>query len=341
MRGKTAGLWALLLALLLSGCGQTESARVEDLFTMDTVSSYELYGAGAQDAAGEVRALLAGLESELSVTRAGSGASLLRENAGGEPVEVGEDTLELLRRGVALWEETGGAFDLTLAPVSALWGFTTESPARPPESKLEEALELKGSGDIALTGRTALLPRAGMAVDFGGIAKGYASDKIRELLEGRGISSAIVRLGGNILALGRRPDGEPWRVGVRDPLGQAGDLLGVVRAEDTCVVTSGAYERFFEEDGVRYHHILDPWTGSPAESGLLSVTVVTPDGARADALSTALFVMGREGALAHWRQHRDFELVLVGEDRVVTATAGLEDSFTPQKEGEYAYEWVR
>ena len=142
-----------------------------------------------------------------------------------------------------------------------------------------------------------------------------------------GAASALLDLGGNIQAVGSKPDGSPWRVAIRDPAGDGN--IGVVEVADQVVVTSGGYERYFEEDGVLYWHIIDPATGWPARSGLTSVTVVGESGLLCDGLSTALFVMGREGALEHWRQHRDFEAVLVSEDGSVTITAGLEGRFTP------------
>ena len=171
------------------------------------------------------------------------------------------------------------------------------------------------------------LREKGVELDLGAVAKGYTGDQLMALLAREGIASAIVELGGNVQALGTKPDGSPWRVAVRDPAGDGS--VGVVEVVDQAVVTSGGYERYFEEDGVRYWHIIDPATGWPARSGLASVTVVGESGLLCDGLSTALFVMGREGALEHWRQHRDFEAVLVSEDGSVTITAGLEGRFTP------------
>ena len=174
---------------------------------------------------------------------------------------------------------------------------------------------------------TAAIPD-GVEIDLGSVAKGFTGDVLTGLLKEYGVESAMLDLGGNIQTVGLKPDGSLWRVGVQDPDGDG--ILGVVEAAELAVITSGGYERYFEQDGVRYWHIIDPDTGAPARSGLASVTVAGESGAVCDALSTALFVMGRESAVAFWRQYRDelrFELVLVDDDGSVTVTAGLEDSF--------------
>ena len=174
-----------------------------------------------------------------------------------------------------------------------------------------------------------------------GIAKGYAADLLRAQLEKEGVTSATLDLGGDVFVMGRKTDGSDWRIAVKDPA-DTESYLGVVSAADKFIVTSGVYERYFEENGVRYHHILDPKTGCPAESGLVSVTVLCENGAWADALSTACFVLGTDGAFALRDdladQGTDFELILVTDDGRVLYTDGLADAFTPNDESEYTYE---
>ena len=181
----------------------------------------------------------------------------------------------------------------------------------------------------------------GAQLDLGGIAKGYAADLLRAQLEKEGVTSATLDLGGDVFVMGRKTDGSDWRIAVKDPA-DTESYLGVVSAADKFVVTSGVYERYFEENGVRYHHILDPKTGCPAESGLVSVTVLCENGAWADALSTACFVLGPDGALALRDdladQGTDFELILVTDDGRVLYTDGLADAFTPNDESGYTYE---
>ena len=205
------------------------------------------------------------------------------------------------------------------------WGFTTGEHAVPDDETIAALLPLVDYGQIRLEGSAAALP-PGMEIDLGSVAKGYTGSALAALLQKDGVTSALLDLGGSIQTVGAKPDGSPWRVGVRDPEGEGS--VGVVSVTDQAVVTSGGYERYFQEGGASYWHILDPETGKPARSGLVSVTVVGDDGAVCDALSTALFVMGLDDALEHWRQYQDFEAVFVSEDGSVTITAGLAEYFT-------------
>ena len=175
------------------------------------------------------------------------------------------------------------------------------------------------------TGTVTLLGK-NTAIDLGGIAKGYTSARLMDVFRSYGLTSGLVSLGGNVQVLGTKPDGSLWRVGIENP--QGGDYLGVLSTKDAAVITSGGYERYFEENGKHYHHILDPATGYPAESGLVSVTIVSPDGTLADALSTALFVMGRERAEEYWRAHADeFDVILQDEGGTIYVSQGIWENF--------------
>lgn len=213
---------------------------------------------------------------------------------------------------------TGGAFDVTIEPVVALWGFYGDVQRVPEQAELDAALPLVGASKLTVT-ETQVSGLPGQGIDLGGIAKGYASNRVAERLAACGVTGALISLGGNVQAVGGKPDGSAWRIGVRDPMDESG-VVGVVEARDKAVVTAGSYQRYFLCDGVRYHHIIDPATGRPAESGLVSATVLCGDGAYADALSTALFVMGAERAIAYWRANRDFEMILIDAQQCVYAT---------------------
>ena len=213
----------------------------------------------------------------------------------------------------------------------------------PSAAALSAALALVDSTQLEVDGAasTARLLQAGMEVDLGAVAKGFAAGEAEEALRAAGVERATIDLGGNVTVIGTRPDGDPWRVAVKDPRNTDGYLC-ILELEDVTLSTSGGYERYFEEDGVRYHHIIDPETGYPADSGLLSVTVVTANHVLADALSTALFVAGPEEALDFWRSRDDFELVLCTDDDRIIVTQGLEDAFQLyDQDGGYTYEIAR
>ena len=215
---------------------------------------------------------------------------------------------------------------MTVYPVVRAWGFTTGDYRVPEPAELAELLERVDYTRVSLSGSTLTLPE-GMELDLGAVAKGYTGDVLMELLEEQGVASAIVELGGNVQALGTKPDGSPWRVAVQAPEGGYAAALEIV---DKAVVTSGGYQRYFERDGETYWHIIDPADGCPARSGLASVTVVAEEGTLCDALSTALFVMGADRAADFWRETGDFDFVLLDEEGGVTITEGLEGCFSLQ-----------
>ncbi len=313
-------LWLAALCLGAGCAGPRPAERV--FFAMDTVMTLRLYGGGGEQLLDAVEGQVRELEGLLSVT--GPDSEIYALNHGGA-AELSSETEELLARALELCARTGGALDISIYPVLRAWGFTTGEYAVPSGDELAALLPLVDYTKVELDGSAACLPN-GMEIDLGSVAKGYAGDTLAADLKQNGVTSALLDLGGSIQTVGAKPDGSPWRVAVRDPEGEGS--VGVVSVTDRAVVTSGGYERYFEQDGARYWHILDPGTGKPARNGLASVTVVGESGLVCDALSTALFVMGLDGALDHWRQHQDFEAIFVSEDGSVTVTAGLEGSFT-------------
>lgn len=305
----------------------TESCLSREFLALGTLNSLRLYGA-QPGVAGQAEALVLGLDARLSAFRPGSEIAQINRSAGHRPVAVSEETFGLLKRAKAFSSFSGGAFDISVRPLVELWGIGHKADFVPRTWRVRRTLRLVSFHDLILdeTCHTAFLRRTGQAVDLGGIAKGYAADKVRRLLTEAGVQSAMINLGGNLIALGTRPDGEPWRVGVQNPCSTRGEWLGLLALTDKTVVTSGSNERFFIKDGVRYHHILDPRTGSPARSGLLSVTVIGVSSEEADALSTAAFVLGLEQGAALIME-RGAEAVFAAEDGRLYLTAGLRDIF--------------
>lgn len=313
---------ALALATAAVCCGCAARTKAErSLFAMDTYMTLTAYGRGADKALDECEAELGRLEKLFSATLPDSDAARIRAGAGAD-VAVSADTVAMLETALAVSAQSDGAFDPTIYPLVGAWGFLTESPSVPSEAEIADARMRVDYRRLTLSSQSVRVG-PGMGVDFGGVAKGYASDRLVGIFRARGIKSAIVSLGGNVYALGARPDGGAWRVGVQDPL-SASDVLGVLLVTDTAVITSGAYQRNFTENGKQYHHILNPATGYPADGGLVSVTIVDKNGARADSLSTALFVLGETNAVKLWRADGTFGMVIVTSDRRVLVTEGLD-----------------
>ncbi len=338
-RRSCKALCALALALgLLAGCGKDPAMEKHEkqLFAMDTVMLLTVYGDGYEAALDAAVDTINGLAADLDPEKEGGSLRTLNAGAGG-PVAVSADCVAVLDTALDVWAETGGALDPALYPVIKAWGFTTGEYRVPEQTELDALLAEKDTGAIAIDCSTVTMP-AGMELSLGAVAKGYAAQKAAEAMAAAGAEHAILSLGGNVQTLGEtRPDGKPWQVAVTDP-SDTGAYVGTLSVGQTAVVTSGGYQRYFDEDGKRYIHILDPATGRPADNDLLSVTVVTADGARADALSTALFVLGSEGALDYAAAHEDVDLVLITKDGRVIVTAGLREGFAEAGEG-YTYEY--
>ena len=282
---------------------------------MDTVFSLKVWGdEAALDAVSDE---LTRLDALLDATDAES--AIGRLNAG-EPLD-GEAAM-LVRQAVAYSEATGGAFDPTVYPLMRLWGFTDETQRVPSDAEITAALANIGTNQVQLD-ETAVSLHPGAAIDLGGIAKGYAADRCVALLEQSDATAALLSLGGNIQTYGTKPDGTPWTIGIADPQQPEQAVASVAVTGTKALVTSGGYQRYFEADGVTYHHIIDPKTGRPAESGLASVTILADSGTMADAYSTALFVMGLEDAVDFWRAEQSFEAVFITTDGEIYATEGV------------------
>ena len=320
-----------LLMLLLVGCGQKPVSV--DLFAMDTYMTLVAYGKDAENALDECSRTINHLENLLSRTRQGSDVWRINEtgNAAVDPT-----TAQLVQDSQYLSQQTGGAFDITVAPLVDLWDINSDHPYVPAAEEIEALLPLVGSEKITVDGDTVSLP-PGASIDLGGIGKGYAGDMVKEIFENYGIESGTVSLGGNVYVCGSKPDGEPWSVGIQNPGGEGCAVYAAL--SDAFVVTSGGYQRYFTApDGTVYQHILDPETGYPAESDLLSVSIIGTCGEIADAYSTALYVMGEQDAIDFWRSHGDFAMILITADNRVLCTPGL--IITEEPNSGYVYEEI-
>ena len=313
----------LSAAFLLTGCSGAPAQGPESatFFAMDTAMDFTVYG----DAAllDEAETLIGSLEEQVSVTDEHSDIYAIDHTGSGS---LSGNAAELMAQALELCRRTGGALDISVYPIVRAWGFTTGSYQVPDEETIQSLLPLVDYTQIQYDAATGVvtLPE-GMEIDLGSVAKGYAGQLAAQMLREHGVQSALLNLGGNVQTVGTKPDGSPWQIGIKDPQGE--DAMMVLSVEDQAVVTSGGYERYFEQDGQTYWHIMDPSTGHPADSGLISVTIVGDEGVVCDGLSTALFVMGLEKAADLWAQSGDFEAVFVTASGEVYITEGLRDRF--------------
>ena len=327
-------LAASLLLLTLSGCGGRSEPYSTDFFAMDTFMSVKVLGADGESLAQQCESEINSLESVLSRTREDTDIAKLNA-ADGAPVTLSDEGAKLLSTALDLSAATDGAYDPTVAPLTDLWGIGTEHEQVPAQSDIDAALKTVGAQHVHVNGDSVQLDR-GSKIDLGGIAKGYAADLCADILKDADADGLLV-LGGNIYAVGTN-EGKDWNIGIADP-DEPSDTVAAVAVHDLSVVTSGDYERYFEQDGVRYHHIFDPATGYPAASGLRSVTVIDENSTRADALTTALFVMGADEGRAYCEKN-GIAAVFITSDRQVFTTEKVaevcEFSFTGENKG-YTY----
>ena len=322
----------LALLLLLTGCTAKQVEATSQIFAMDTVMDFYAVGENAESVLTEAAQEINRLEALLSRTRQGSEVDTLNRCGS---AALSDGTAALLRAALDYCAKTGGAFDITIAPLVDAWNIHGESPRVLTRDEIAALLPLVGSEYLHLSGNNVTLD-SGCAIDLGGIAKGYASDVIARLYRERNIEGGWISLGGNVYAHGTKPDGSGWNVAVRDPRDTAA-TAAIVTLSNEFAVTSGGYQRYFTaEDGTVYQHILDPKTGKPAQSDLLSVTIITDNGTMADAYSTALYVMGESGAVSYWDANRaEFDMVLITADGRLLYTPGLLGRITAQEGGPY------
>jgi thiamine biosynthesis lipoprotein len=298
-------------------------------YAMGTVMTHKAFGPFAEDALAAVSREIERIETHLSRFLPDSDISRVNRSAGVKSEQVGPDAYEVLAKALEFSSKFPGCFDVTIQPLINLWKTARVSSTVPDQRSIWQALSLVNDRDVLLDPleQTAGLKKAGQSIDLGGIGKGYAGDQITGIFEEYGIASAYSNLGGNVVAWGAKPDGAPWRVGIQHPR-QERKIIGVVSAMNQSVVTSGDYQRFYtDQQGKRRHHILDPLTGYPAESGLISVTIVSEDSLAADALSTIVFVAGMEKGLEFLKRAPGCEAVLVDADLRVFITGGLKYRF--------------
>ena len=293
--------------LLLSLCSCKEN-HSENLFAMDTVMSFSLEGKNSKECIDEIKTEIKNLESLFSVTDTDSEINKINSHT---QTSVSEQTYDIISRSLQISEMTDGYFDITVYPIIELWGFTKETQRVPSDTEITTALESVNYKNIKITDQSISFDGK---IDLGGIAKGYACDRISEILDKHSISDAIISLGGNILVKGQTKN-----VGIQHPQDNE-QVICTLKAQNPSIVTSGGYQRYFELDGNIYHHIIDTKTGYPSKSNITSATIICTDSTLADALSTAVYVMGTEKAISLWQKQKNFDMILVTDTEIYSTT---------------------
>lgn len=303
---------------------EKSEASESEIFALDTAITLKVYGSKRVVVLKKLEDKINELDDMLSTGKETSEVSRL--NRSGEAV-LSPTVANLVKRSLDIYKKTDGLFDITIYPLMELWGFPTKNYRVPSEKEIEEKLKLVGSDKIDFNEETRKISfkNKGMEIDFGGIGKGYITDELVKILTDEKVESAIINLGGNVFGFRKKPDGSLWNIAIRDP-NEPDKYMAAIRLEDSAVITSGGYERYFEENGIIYHHILDPRTGKPSESGLKSVSIISKDGTLADALSTSLFIMGEEKAIGYWKENgSNFDILLMTNDNRLLVSAGIKD----------------
>lgn len=342
-------LGVISLCLGLCGCSfgtnQTAKKASKSGFYFDTIISITLYGTDDTSEIDACFALADTYEKKFSNTISDSEISQINAKAGtGEYVTVSPETLELLKAGIAYGDLSNGAFDITIGKLTSLWNFSeisenaqsdtneVDESVLPDETAIATLLSHVNYQNIEIQENAVRLNDADAMIDLGGIAKGYVADKMRELLQKDGITQGIINLGGNVLTIGPKENGDDYVIGIQKPFAQANETLGAVSLSDGSVVTSGIYQRYYRVNGTLYHHILDTATGYPCETSLNAVTIISPSSTDGDALSTICYVLGKDKGLELIESLPDTEAIFVDTDNQTYVSSGFGETVTFTKE---------
>lgn len=325
-----------LLALILTSCAKQSSpeAQVNPVsksnFLLGTEVTITIYDKQDEAIIDKAFRRISEIEAKMTINNAETSEIIALNNASGSSeVKLSPDTFNVLERGKEFSEMTKGRFDITVGSIVKLWNIGTEYAAVPEPDVLEQKRLLIDFEKLHLdrSKLTARLDEKGMQVDLGAIAKGYAADEVAKILRDNGVKHAIINLGGNVLTVGGNMQDKPWKIGIQDPFNPRGEYLGIIPVTDKTVVTSGTYERYFEQDGKKYHHILDPRTGYPTDNDIASVSIITTKSIDGDGNSTSVLLLGLEEGLKLIESQKDVEAVFVTYDKKVYVTTGIKDDF--------------
>ncbi|RFZ79503.1 FAD:protein FMN transferase [Lacrimispora amygdalina] len=325
-KGKTAVLAVCLAVSLLAGCQRKIEPVSKSGFLLNTFVTVTLYDKDDPKILNECLDICRSYENVFSKTIEGSEVYKINHRPAQESsVKLSPDMAALLSKGLYYSKISGGDFDITVEPLSSLWDFTAPKPVVPPSDEISAAVKKVGYQNLKLDGDTLTFLSPDTSIDFGAIAKGYIADRMKDYLLEHGVRSAVINLGGNVLCVGKKPDGSPFKIGLQKPYADRNETIETLNIEDMSVVSSGVYERHFVKDGVNYHHILNPRDGYPYENGLVSVTILSKLSVDGDALSTTCFSMGLEQGMELLNSMDDVYGVFITADGSVHYTEGAKD----------------
>lgn len=326
---KNVVILILILVVLLTGCSSKKEVVSKEEVIFGTIPVTIKIYAGDEELLDHAMSIVRDIDEKMSKSIEQSEISQINKYAGKKFVSVSQETYDLIKLSQKYYKISEGEFDITIGPLVELWDIGPATGKVPSDQAIEKALTVVNYEKILFDEEKVAikLQEKGMILDLGGIAKGYAADEVAKYLTSEGIERAIINLGGNVNVVGSKSETKKWRVGIQNPLEPTGSLLGVVKVENLSVVTSGVYERYFIKNGVRYHHILSPETGSPVNNQLQSVSIITKKSVDADALSTVLFSLGLEKGLKMANSNEAYEVIFVTKENKVICSEGIKSQF--------------
>lgn len=319
---KNISLLAIISILFISCFNKEETIPAQTELVIGTVCTINLFDDGTELLYEILFKKLSEIENTMSVNIPTSEIAVANQNAGIKPVEISQETYEIIKASIDIANITDGAFNPAIGPLVKIWAIGTEAARIPTTNEITSAIVRSNWNNIELLNTnneySVFLTKEGMALDLGGVAKGFAADSIRSILEENNVQKAMIDLGGNVFAYGKKTENTPWRIGIKNPFNSTGDPIIALSLTDTSVVTSGVYERFFEEDGVRYHHLLNSKTGYPENNDFLSVSIICESSMLADILSTTVFVLGKEKGMGLLEELKIQGFCVTKEKEIIT-----------------------
>lgn len=319
----------LILTFNLKSCTLNKEPVSKSNFFMGTLVNLTLYDKSDEEIFEKVFKVISKVESQLSLNISTSEINEINNNAGIKPIKVSQSTFNLIKKSIEISKISKGYFDISIGPLVKLWNIGTPNSKVPTEDEIKSVIKLTNYENIIIKDldNSIYLKDKGMSIDLGGIAKGYIADLIVDILIDEGVNKAIIDLGGNIFALGEKSLNTPWNIGIQNPFESRGTPVGSIELSNKSIVTSGIYERFIEENGEKYHHILNPKTGYPFENELASVTIISDKSIDGDSLSTAIFALGLEEGLTLIESFENIDAIFITKNKEIFLSSNIKSNF--------------